>query len=303
MSRTSALVPTWPGLALPLLAVVLIPWGIGGSAGCGSDDEPAPFCPEGEVRQAGVCTPYSPGLPVDATGLWEPLPGTTWQWQLTEVVDPSHDVEMYDVDLLNVTPSELADLSGKVIICYFSAGSWEAWRDDAALFPEAALGKTLDGWPDERWLDINDATVREIMLDRLDHAVSIGCDGVEPDNMDGYQNSNGLGLNATEQLAYNRFIADEAHARGLSVGLKNDLDQLEALEAWFDWALNEECHAYDECERYEVFLTAGKAVFHVEYVDRWSDAPALAAEVCGLYPGLSTLIKTWDLGPELLACP
>jgi hypothetical protein len=270
---------------------------------CGGDDEPPPFCPEGQVRQTGVCVPYSAGIPVDATGIWEPAPGTSWQWQLTEEVDPSQDVDMYDVDLLNVTSAELASLSGKVIICYFSAGSWEDWRDDADLFPDAALGKTLEGWDDERWIDINDATVRDIMLARLDYAVSIGCDGVEPDNMDGYQNRNGLGLNATEQLAYNRFIADEAHARGLSVGLKNDLDQLEELVDWYDWALNEECHAYDECDRYEVFLSEGKAVFHVEYVDRWSDAQSLASRVCGKHPGLSTLIKTWDLGPEFLACP
>ena len=199
--------------------------------------------------------------------------------------------------------AELDLLADQVIICYFSAGSWENWRDDADDFPDAALGKTLEGWADERWLDVTNATVRDIMLDRLDYAVTLGCDGVEPDNMDGFQNANGVGLNATEQLEYNRFIADAAHARGLSVGLKNDLDQLEELVGWFDWALNEECHAYDECERYAVFTAANKAVFHVEYVDDWADADALAADVCGNYPALSTLIKTWDLGPEFLACP
>jgi hypothetical protein len=269
-------------------------------SGCGGDD--TPFCPEGQVRVTGVCTDYVPGDPLDATGLWEPPPGTTWQWQLTGTIDPSYDVDMYDVDLLNVTGAELSSLAGRTIICYFSAGSWEVWRDDADLFPDAALGKTLEGWDDERWLDITNAAVRDIMLDRLDYAASLGCDGVEPDNMDGYQNDNGVGLNATEQLAYNRFIADAAHERGLSVGLKNDLDQLEDLVDWYDWALNEECHAYSECDRYAVFTNAGKAVFHVEYVDDWSSAESLAAQVCGDYPSLSTLIKTWDLGPELLAC-
>jgi hypothetical protein len=272
-------------------------------AGCGNNDNSSkPFCPEGQIRVAGVCTAYSPGNPVDATGLWEPVTGTTWQWQLTETIDPSRDVDMYDVDLFNVTGAELDSLAGMVIICYFSAGSWENWRDDAALFPEAALGKTLSGWPDERWLDITNPAVRDLMRDRLDLAVTRGCDGVEPDNMDGYQNANGVGLNATEQLEYNRFIADAAHERGLSVGLKNDLDQLEDLVDWYDWALNEECHAYAECDRYAVFANAGKAVFHVEYVSHWSDAQSLADRVCGNYPSLSTLIKTWDLGPELLAC-
>jgi hypothetical protein len=206
------------------------------------------------------------------------------------------------VDLFNVTWAKLNSLAGKTIICYFSAGSWEEWRDDAGLFPDAALGNALEGWEDERWLDITSAAVRDIMLDRLDFAAALGCDGVEPDNMDGYQNENGVGLNATEQLEYNRFIADAARERGLSVGLKNDLDQLEDLVDWFDWALNEECHAYSECDRYAVFTNAGKAVFHVEYVDNWSSAQSLADQVCGDYPNLSTLIKTWDLGPEFLAC-
>lgn len=33
----------------------------------------------------------------------------------------------------------------------------------------------------------------------------------------------------------------------------------------FDFAVNEECFRYDECDALEPFVTAGKAVFHVEY--------------------------------------
>lgn len=271
---------------------------------CGGDDDVAPFCPEGEVREAGLCVAYEAGDPLPHDDVWRPAPGTSWQWQLTEAIDRSYDVEMYDVDLFNVTDEELDALraDGRIIICYFSAGSWEDWRDDADDFPAEALGRTLEGWEDERWVDVTNEGLRQVMLERLDFAVSRGCDGVEPDNMDGYINNNGLGLNATEQLDYNRFIADAAHERGLSVGLKNDLDQLEELLPWFDWALNEECSAYDECDRLSVFTDAGLAVFHVEYVDDWSDAEGLAERVCGAAPELDTLIKTWDLGPEYLAC-
>lgn len=268
-------------------------------AGC-TDERPA--CPEGQVRQDGVCVAYVAGDPVPAGGAWRPAPRATWQWQLTGAIDTSYDLDMYDIDLFEATDADLAALSDRVVICYLSTGTWEAWRPDAGEFPQEALGRTLEDWQDERWLDVNDPRVRELMLRRLDLAVARGCDGVEPDNMDGYANDNGLGLNATEQLAYNRFIADAAHERGLSVGLKNDVDQLEELLPWFDWALNEECAAYDECDRYRVFTGAGRAVFHVEYVDRWEEAEALAARVCGAGEDLSTLIKTWDLGPERLAC-
>lgn len=45
------------------------------------------------------------------------------------------------------------------------------------------------------------------MRRRLDKAVSRGCDGVEPDNVDGYTNHNGLGLTAADQLTYNKWLA------------------------------------------------------------------------------------------------
>jgi hypothetical protein len=211
---------------------------------------------------------------------------------------------MYDIDLFDAPDQTLSALKadGRVVICYFSAGSYEDWRKDAGDFPEEAIGKALEGWEGESWLDVTNLEVRAIMQARLDKALQRGCDGVEPDNVDGYANNNGVGLNATEQLDYNRFLADEAHLRGLSVGLKNDLDQLEELVDWFDWALNEECVAYQECAGLEVFTGGGKAVFHVEYVDSWSEAKEKVGEVCGKGPELDTLIKTWDLGAEYLAC-
>jgi hypothetical protein len=49
------------------------------------------------------------------------------------------------------------------------------------------------------------------------------------------------------------------------VGLKNDLDQIPDLVAYFDWALNEQCFEFDECRLLLPFITAGKAVFGVEY--------------------------------------
>ena len=42
-------------------------------------------------------------------------------------------------------------------------------------------------------------------------------------------------------MVYNRWLADQAHRRGLSVGLKNDLGQIPELLSQFDWAINEQC--------------------------------------------------------------
>src|SRR5262245_35587138 len=180
--------------------------GGGDDAGGGGDDGPSP------------------------PAVWRPAPGTSWQWQLTGTINTSWDVVMYDIDMDN-PPSVLGELraDGRILICYFSAGSKEDWRDDVGDLPDEAIGNVLDGWPDEHWLDIRHPAVRDLAKSRMDRAVSLQCDGVEPDNVDGFDNDPGFPLTPGDQLDFNRFLAAEAHARGLSVGLKNDFDQVEDL--------------------------------------------------------------------------
>jgi endo-alpha-1,4-polygalactosaminidase (GH114 family) len=238
--------------------------------------------------------------------VWTPAPGTSWQWQLSGELDVSVDVAMYDIDLFDAPDAQLSQLhaDARVVICYFSAGSHEDWRPDAGDYPPEAIGDPLDGWPGEHWVDIRNPDVRSILEARLDLAVERGCDGVEPDNVDGFANATGFPLSPDDQLDFNRFLATAAHARNLSVGLKNDLEQIDALLDDFDWALDEECLSYDECDLLSPFIDAGKAVFHVEYVDAPADGPSLAESVCPaiLELGFSSLIKTWELDAWRIAC-
>ena len=107
------------------------------------------------------------------------------------------------------------------------------------------------------------------MRGRLELARSKHCDGVEPDNVDAYANDSGFDLDAASQVDFNRFLAVEARARGLAVGLKNDVDQIAALVPDFDFAVNEQCFQYDECDAYDAFVAADKPVFNAEYADRY----------------------------------
>ncbi len=230
-----------------------------------------------------------------AAATWfHPAPGTTWQWQLTGTVNTSYDAALYDIDLFDSPASLIASLQakGRKVVCYFSAGSDENWRPDAGEFKAADLGKPLSGWAGERWVDVRSANVRRIMRARLDLAVQKGCDGVEPDNVDGYANPNGLGLTAADQLDYDRFLATEAHARGLAVALKNDLDQVAQLEGDFDFALNEQCFQYQECGKLKAFVDAGKAVLNAEYKKTYRTDAAARAALCqkANQLGLSTLV-------------
>ncbi|XOU94965.1 MAG: endo alpha-1,4 polygalactosaminidase [Candidatus Kerfeldbacteria bacterium] len=199
---------------------------------------------------------------------WVPTQEDTWQWQLSGTINTEYDVDIFDIDLVN-SPQSIIDIlhsKGIKVICYFSAGSWEDFRTDADEFPENVLGKTLDGWENEKWLDVSSYTEFSSIIEaRLDLAVEKGCDAVEPDNVDGYQNISGFKLTSNDQLIYNKWLAEQAHDRGLSIGLKNDLDQINDLVGQFDFAVNEQCFEYDECELLLPFINQGKAVLGVEY--------------------------------------
>jgi hypothetical protein len=233
--------------------------------------------------------------------VWQPRPGTSWQWQISGTIDTSVNVAMYDVDLFDTPQSTIDALhaAGRKVICYFSAGTYEDWRSDATKFPSSSYGNAVDGWPGENWLDTRNTTVRSIMQSRMDLAVTKHCDGVEPDNVDGYTNGSGFPLTSATQLDYNKFLATSAHQRSLSVGLKNDVDQVSALVGYFDWALNEQCFKYNECDTLEPFITANKAVFSVEY-----GASSLASTVCPKANALNfdTLIKHLSLDAWRVSC-
>ncbi|PHR59036.1 MAG: endo alpha-1,4 polygalactosaminidase [Arcobacter sp.] len=211
--------------------------------------------------------------PIEDGSWYKPSLSTSWQWQLSGALNSSYPVELYDIDLFDTDQQTINNLhqEGKKVICYFSAGSYENWRDDKDSFDSSLLGNKLDGWEGEKWLDISSNLLIPIMKARLDLAKSKGCDGVEPDNIDGYTNNTGFALSANDQLAYNKFLANEAHKRGLSIGLKNDVDQVQELEPYFDFAINEQCHQYNECDSLEPFILKDKPVFNAEYKAAYVD--------------------------------
>lgn len=238
---------------------------------------------------------------------YQPRVKTSWQWQLMGKPNLEYSVDLYDLDLFDTPATTIKQLQAKNIkvICYFSAGSYEDFRIDSIDFPDESKGAVLEGYDNERWLDIRSPKVMEIMKKRMDLAVEKNCDGVEPDNVDGYANNNGLGLKASDQLRFNRTLAEEAHKRGLSIGLKNDLDQLEELVDHFDFAVNEQCHEYNECGRLTTFTNAGKPVFNAEYKSEYIEDAKLRKTICAQSKklGIQTLFLPLDLDDEFrLTC-
>lgn len=202
--------------------------------------------------------------------VWTPAIGTTWQIQFDGPLDLSVDAAIYEIDGLDSDVATVAALHavGRKVVCYLNAGAWEEWRDDAALFPPSVIGNNYSGWPGERWLDIRQIDLLAPLLRaRLDRCAAKGFDAVDPDNLDGYANNTGFPLTADDQLKFNRFLADEAHRRRLSIALKNDFAQAAELAAHFDFAVAESCFHYGECSLLEPFIRRGKAVFDIEYAE------------------------------------
>ena len=258
---------------------------------------------EDEIQPSQVAGTPVGGLEADPSTIWKPGLRTSFQWQLSGEVDLSPEVEVYDIDLFDQDARLVAELHtrGRRVICYINVGSWEDWRPDKDLFPPAVIGKKYQGWPGERWLDIRQiAILAPIIRARFDLCKAKGFDAIEPDNIDGYTNTTGFPLTYQDQLNYNIWLANEAHARGLSIGLKNDPDQVPDLLPYFDWALAEDCFTDGWCEQFEPFVSAGKAVFAVEY----TDSDIRLDEFCLLAESLNfnAIYKNRELDSSRQAC-
>ncbi|MAG96376.1 MAG: endo alpha-1,4 polygalactosaminidase [Rhodospirillaceae bacterium] len=159
-----------------------------------------------------------------------------------------------------------------------------------------------EGWPGERWLDIRRIDLLAPLIgQRLELCRIKGFDAVEPDNIDGYTNDTGFSLSAEDQLRFNRWLASEAHKRGLSIGLKNDPDQAVELVGDFDWALTEDCFAEEWCEQMLPFIKLGKTVFAAEYTDMDMTTAKFCAKAKAF--GISAILKTRELDSWRRSCP
>jgi hypothetical protein len=252
----------------------------------------------GSAGIASAAPPPPTPAPCSGPSCWHPALNNRWQYQLQGVAAHSSTgginvnisgvpftggaavrPSVFDIDLyvdpaiagnsttFNAAAVNAIHANGGRAICYVSAGTFEPWRPDAASYPDSIKGRAVGGFKDERWLDIRQTSVLFPILDaRVAKCGQAGFDGVEWDNVDGYSNRTGFPLTAADQLFYNASLANMAHAHGLTVALKNDVEQLADLGPYFDYAVNEQCQQYNECGGYTTsFTDLGKAVFQVEY--------------------------------------
>jgi hypothetical protein len=102
---------------------------------------------------------------------------------------------------------------------------------------------------------------------------------------------------------YVLWLAGEAHARGLSIGLKNGGDIVPRVVHQMQWCVNEQAMQYGDEEQFLPFIKQGKPVFNVEYPkgedpdsNKHNDAKEVTGKkrdkcMRGKQYGFSTIIK------------
>jgi hypothetical protein len=225
------------------------------------------------------------GQPSRPAAGWRPSPDERrLDLQLTAPFDLVRPADIVALELFGSAPERLQRLRerGVAALCHVAAGLWENWRPDAGDFPPAALGRSPAGWHGQRWLDVRHPGLRPILEKRLDLCRQRGFDGVLLAGLDGHAQNSGFDLKPQQQLAFNRWLAEAAHARDLAAGIVNDLGQAAELAIAFDFLVADRCVAEGGCAGAWPFLAAGKPVYLVAYTNqaRRMDAYcALAAEV------------------------
>ena len=235
---------------------------------------------------------------------WTPKLGQNFQVQFEGEIDLNVAVDVIALDLFETSKEDITYLHnrGIKVLCYLNAGAWEDWRPDCDDFPENILGLNYQGWPGERWLDIRRMDVlKPILKARLNLCLDKGFDGVEPDNLDGYENATGFSITPEDQISFNRWLAQAAHERGLAIGLKNNPDQAQILVEDFDWITTENCFKQHWCEQARVFIQAGKPVFAIEYRQEGMRLNDFCDQASKLQ--IDAILKNKSLDAWLAACP
>jgi hypothetical protein len=239
------------------------------------------------------------GSPAAEAG-WRPASDQTFDLQLTQPLNLVRPVNAIALDLFTATPEQMSELRarGVATFCYIAAGVWESWRPDAGSFPETALGSSVTGWPGQRWVDPSSPALDTILVARLDLCRERGFDGVLVAGLDQPAEGTGFTAIAEQRLAFQRRLAEAAHARDLVAGAFGGLAEPAELVDAFDFLVADGCLAKDGCAKaLEPWRTAGKPTYLVAYTNQAGKMERLCSEAAEL--GLQLIFKTQSLNGKL----
>ncbi len=200
-----------------------------------------------------------------------PPPGAAFDYQLGGAYPPAPGTRVVVRDRADPPASGLYN------VCYVNAfqtqpqeGDWWRAQHPDLLVRDAAGQPVQDpDWTGELLLDTTTADKRSrlvaIVGRWIDGCARAGFLAVEADNLDSWTRSDGT-LGRDGNLAFARLLSGRTHSAGMAFAQKNTPElAAQGRSSGFDFALAEECHAYDECDAYRAAY--GQRVLDVEYTD------------------------------------
>eukprot|EP00122_Pirum_gemmata_P005332 Pgem_evm1s4853 len=194
--------------------------------------------------------------------------GTKWSLKAWGGSDTTDNVALVDTDMFNTDKDTIQKYKdqGLTVICYISVGTIEPKRPDVESNEEAwdeIKSKKMDDW-DEWWIDITKLdSIKPLMEPRFQEAKDKGCDGIEADNIDCFENDCVDGYSSSSlksfEKKYIEWQIETAHGLGLALGMKNAVELVEDFVDSYDFAINESCYDYGECKTLQPFTDQGKA--------------------------------------------
>ncbi|WP_225429866.1 endo alpha-1,4 polygalactosaminidase [Deinococcus detaillensis] len=239
------------------------------------------------VQPAPVPTPPAAPSPQPApqsSGIKLPPSGKlSWDWQIgagseANITVPTA-VKLIDVDGFNTSAAKVAQLNaqGLYTVCYLDVGSYEPGRPDSAQYPAYLKVQQDPDWPAEYFLDVTDvfkpnSALAAILKKRFQMCKDKGFAAIEPDNLQNDENVKGGKITTQQQIDFNGWVADQAHAYGLAVFQKNGPDKIllkdrtgKMMVDKFDGILNEQCQEQGECSALAEYTKRGKLALNAEY--------------------------------------
>lgn len=158
-------------------------------------------------------------------------------------------------------------------------GTTQWWKNNHPELLVTVNGQVvIDPDWNEAIFDISTAAKRTalaaIQKPWMDACKTSGFDAVEPDNLDSYDRSAGV-VTFANNKEYLKTIIPHTHAAGLAIAQKNVNDEFGSTgktfvdtvtpAQGFDFAIAEECAAYEECGAYTAVYPG--LVYEIEYTD------------------------------------
>ncbi|GLY05969.1 MULTISPECIES: endo alpha-1,4 polygalactosaminidase [Actinoplanes] len=208
--------------------------------------------------------------PTSATGTWTaPTGNAGFDYQIGGAYTPPSGVTVVSRD------REASPAAGLYNVCYVNAfqaqpGDESWWKTNHAdlLLRDKNGALVIDEDWNELMFDISTAAKRTALMTVvgpwIDGCKTSGFQAVEFDNLDSYTRSQNL-LTQAQAIEFATLLSDRAHTKGLASGQKNlaELTTANAKKIGFDFAVAEECGAWDECDAYTA--TYGNKVLVIEY--------------------------------------